>query len=288
MEQKYYRFGYTNPPGEGQPRLHHSRDGAAFNELAADLPFKGYRYGTFIHNYPKHSLPEKHFAFLKAGDLVVSATRPPRSDYLGDDLRDGEGKDRRYIIPSNDHLENAIFKDLDRFFAHVSRYCVELTPEMAGLLPQKFESMSHIKFHTKGKATIHSTMATIGGRVRELKGPKEFNAVGYFLHLGKITGYPCGLVLSFSMGGYENLLWNRIVRLRYSKWFDKPVFGFALLNLPEEPERPLTPELADGATSKVLIEEWLDVNGADNSQFLKAGSATPKVALKTKSSSRKQ
>ncbi|HOX59688.1 MAG TPA: hypothetical protein P5205_09360 [Candidatus Paceibacterota bacterium] len=252
MSHRFYRFGYTNPPREGKPRLHHSRDGAAFDELIDPLYAEGYRHGTFIHNYPRHRLSARHFTFLEPGDLVVSTTRPPLDDVLGKD------KDWRRIERSDDHLEKAIHKDLRRFFKHLCRYFVTLKPETANLLPPEFSLMACTNFHTKGKGTIASTQITVGERDRTKKGPKGFNAVGFFLHLPQITGYKCGLIASFSMGGYENLLWNRIVRLKFRKWFHRPVFAFALLNLPDEPPQPLTPELADKATVKVLFQHWLD------------------------------
>ena len=196
MSQKFYRFGYTNPPREGQPRLHHSRDGAAFNELTDLLYARGYRYGTFIHNYPNHRLKAKEFAFLQPGDLVVATTRPPL-----DDFHEGKEKDWRRIERSNDDLEKAISKNLRRFFKHVSRYSTVLSPETSRLLPSDFSSLASINFHTKGKGTIASIEVTRGGRARNLNAPKDFNTVGFFLHLPQITGYPCGLVASFSMGG---------------------------------------------------------------------------------------
>lgn len=275
MMQKLYRFCYTNPPGEGRARLHQVRDGDAFNELTAGIYPQGYEYGTYIHNYPHHSLTADHFRFLRPGDLLVMTTRPPLSDYLGDPKHAGEDKDKRHIVPSDNHLEKAIFSDLKRFFVYLSRYRVELTPEMAALLksevskmmPHSPDAMAVIDFHTKGKATIRSTQVMAGGRPRDIRPPPQFNAVGYFLHTRKIPGYPCGMIVSFSMGGYENLLWNRIVRLRHSQWLSTPVFVFALLNLPEEPPQPLTPEIADKVIPKVLIEHWLDVDGVTSERL---------------------
>jgi hypothetical protein len=252
MSNSFFRFGYTNPPREGHPRLHHSRDGAAFDELIDPLYSRGYRHGTFIHNYPFHRQPAREFAFLCPGDLVVTTTRPP----LDDVLEKGE-KDRRHIDRSEDALEKAIHEDLRRFFNHLSRYGVILSSEMAALLPPEYASLAKINFHTRGKATILNTELTIRGRARTKSAPKGFNAIGIFIHLDKVNGFPCGLIASFSMGGYENLLWNRIVRLRYHQWFERPSFALALLNLPDEPPQPLTPMLADDARAKVLIEHWL-------------------------------
>lgn len=258
MNRKFYRFAYTNPPGEGRPRLHQLRDGAAFSELAVSLCHLGYDYGTVIHNYRNHRQPADQFRFLRQGDVIVMTTRPPLSDFLGDPEKKNEDKDKRYVSRSHDHLENALFKDLERFFSHVSRYSVLLAEETKKLLPPDWQAMATLNFHTKGKATIRSMEVFAGGRNRTVKAPKEFNAVGCFVNLKQISGYPCGAIVSFSMGGYENLLWNRIVRLRFGEWLKKPVFAFVGLSLPEEPPQPLTPEIADNAHARVLIERWLE------------------------------
>lgn len=262
MNRKFYRFGYSNPPRDAQPRLHHSRDGAAFNEITDPLYSRGFQYGTFIHNYPHHRQPADAFTFLKARDLVVCTTRPPLDDLRPDPTRkQSDEKDWRRIDRSEDHLEQAIFDDLRPFFQRLSRYTVNLTPEIASHLPPTFERMVRIHFHSKGKGTIASTYVPVGGRDHSHKTSKDdFNSVGFFIHLKQITGYPCGLIASFSMGGYENLLWNRIVRLRFQRWFDHPIFCLALLKLPDEPPQPLTPALADDAPAEVLIEHRLPAN----------------------------
>ena len=275
MRKSFFRFGYTNPPREGHPRLHHSRDGAAFDELIDPLYFRGYRHGTFIHNYPFHRQPARKFKFLQPGDLVVTTTRPPLDDILKKD-----DKDRRHIDRSEDALEKAIHADLRRFFNHVSRYGIILSPEMAALLPPEYASLAKINFHTRGKATILNTELN----ARTKSAPKGFNAIGIFVHLDKVNGFPCGLIASFSMGGYENLLWNRIVRLRYQRWFERPSFALALLNLPDEPPQPLTPMLADGARAKVLIEHWLKPDGQTELQF--SGTVPRTATAKAKSSAR--
>ena len=249
MGKLFYRFGYSNPNGDTKTRLHQSRDGTAFNELADALYGKAYRYGTFIHNYANHCLPAKEFAFLKRGDLVVCTTRPPMDDFY-----QAGKKDWRIIRRSDDHLEKAIFQELRVYFTHVSRNSTILSPAAQKLLPPQFTDLAFISYHTRGKATIGNLVTQRSGREVSLHAPADFNSIGFFLHLPKINGYPSGMVVSFSMGGYENLLWNRIVRLKYDRWLKQPTFACALLNLPAEPTEPLTPKLADHAPVKILIE----------------------------------
>ena len=196
-------------------------------------------------------------------DLIVltsspSATRPPI-----DDFDQGGEKDWRRIERSDDDLEKAIFNELRQYFDFISRYSTVLSKAGSSLPPKDSTHLATINFSVKGNATIASMEIDRGGRPHKLGAPKDFNSVGFFLHLPKITGYPCGAIVSFSMGGYENLLWNRIVRLRYQDWLKRPVFAFALLNLPAEPLQPLTPMLADTAPTKILIQHWLDKAPAD-------------------------
>jgi hypothetical protein len=48
------------------------------------------------------------------------------------------------------------------------------------------------------------------------------------------------------LAGYTTLIWNRIVRVRYPEWIDRPGFVMAELIFRKPiPERPLTPEFAD-------------------------------------------
>ena len=249
MGKLFYRFGYSNPNGDTKTRLHQSRDGTAFNELADALYGKAYRYGTFIHNYANHCLPAKEFAFLKRGDLVVCTTRPPMDDFY-----QAGKKDWRIIRRSNDDLEKAIFQELRVYFTHVSRKSTILAKAAKSLLPPEYAHFASIKYHTRGKATIGNVVTNRSGLDVPEEAPADFNSIGFFLHLPKINRYPCGMVVSFSMGGYENLLWNRIVRLKYDRWLKQPTFACALLNLPAEPTEPLTPKLADHAPVKILIE----------------------------------
>jgi hypothetical protein len=257
---RFFRAAYSNPNGDQKrPRLHQIRDGAAFCELSASLVKAGFEYATVVHFYPGHRVGPSAFNFIRSGDLVVLTTRPPIDDYLGDARNHHADRDRRLIQRSGHQLEEAIFSSLKpSCFSWVSRYCVELSPEMAGGLPEERRNMANLEFHKYGNGRIQQS-SFLGGphaHYRRVPKPRQ-HAVGYFAHLPKIKGFPCGLILSFSMGGYENLLWNRIVRLKFKEWLTKPVFAVVELELPEEPSQPLTPELADRAPMSVLLEQWL-------------------------------
>ena len=59
-----------------------------------------------------------------------------------------------------------------------------------------------------------------------------------------------------------------------------------LLDLPEEPEQPLTPELADGAQVKVVIEESLDKAETSDAPSSKVKKLVVAAVPKTESSKR--
>jgi hypothetical protein len=255
--RRFFRIAYSNPPRGEKPRLHQIRDGAAFCELAVPLIRLDFEYETIIHFYPAHGLKADAFNFLREGDLVVQTTRPPKDDYLGDERNKGADKDKRLIQRSDDDLEKTIFASIAPYFSHVSRSCIELSERMATELSDERRNMANLRFSTYRKGRIQSKSFSGGNEHYRRVSKGKQHAVGYFLHLPKINHYPCGLILSFSMSGYENLLWNRIVRLKFRQWFKKPVFAFVELELPDEPPQPLTPELADNSPATVLIEKWL-------------------------------
>jgi hypothetical protein len=259
--KRFFRIAYSNPTYDNKlPRLHQVRDGAAFCELSASLIKSGLEYGTVIHFYPNHKIHANAFRFLDSSNtLLVQTTRPPFKDSHGNIKNKSTDKDKRVIARSEHTLEEAIFTAIKPFFSWVSRYFVELSPTLADRLPDKRRDMANLEFSSYLKGRIKSKAFSNDPHTHRRRVPKsEQHAVGYLVHVPKMEGFQCGLILSFSMGGYENLLWNRLVRLNKRGWLEKPVFVFAELKLPEEPEQPLTPMFVDGVATEVLIEYWLE------------------------------
>ena len=258
---RYFRFSYTNIPKGGReretrqvrrdinPKIFQVRDGAAFHELAAVLSQNGHQYGTLIHNYPFHAAGQAEFDFLKPDDILLVTTRPPLSDV--------RAENRRYVLESGSFLEKAIFEELRKYFSLLSRAEVCLSDHAASFLKEEDRDKADMEFYQHGSARIHRHRQGHEFRYKELPGGSNITAC-YFLHLGRMKNCPCRLIVSFGMGGYENLIWNRLVRLRHPLWLQKPVFVFAEITLPKkEPVKPITPTFCDTYAMRLLIERDL-------------------------------
>ena len=90
---------------------------------------------------------------------------------------------------------------------------------------------------------------------RNKKTPEDSeNAIGFFLRTPSIPVYGCGLLACFGMGGWETLIWNRIVRTRYSDWVRRPLFVVGQFDLKGLPENPPTLTFADKIKVEILLE----------------------------------
>jgi len=56
------------------------------------------------------------------------------------------------------------------------------------------------------------------------------------------------------MGGWETLIWNRIVRIQHSDWVNRPRFVVGQFNLKGLPNNPPTLAFADEIKSAILLE----------------------------------
>jgi hypothetical protein len=245
----FYRFTYSNMPHSAErASLFQVRDGMAFMELTAPLPRLDWTFGTTIHNYQDQRLPAEHFAFLQPDDIVVMATRPPLND---------RNEDRRKIRRSDNHLEQMIFKQLKYFFDHITRYNVSLSKEMANMLSPKEAHTAELEFHANSDGIVTEARAHGSRHRHPIKGAREW-CFGYFLHCGPLEHYGSNLMVSFAVSGNENLLFNRLIRTRYSEWLREPVFAFVRFARPLELEKDhLTVTFADSLTAEVLIEHKL-------------------------------
>jgi hypothetical protein len=70
--------------------------------------------------------------------------------------------------------------------------------------------------------------------------------VASFLHTNHLPSVGCSFVASFGMDGYGTLVWNRIIRQRFSDWLKSPRFTIAELVYKKPiPAKPLSTEFAD-------------------------------------------
>lgn len=251
LNRSFYRFGYPCPvrafkdPGPFQ-----IRDGAAFAELNEALRERGWTFDTHICNYPYREgngdviLGPEHFRFIRPDDLIVQTTRPPLHDHLTDN--------RKQIPRSLSHLEKAIFAEMDSFFEFLCREQVRLAPALLDRVSPDTPGRFHFR------QTHDARLSKIGSRDPQKRDtimkPTAYWSLGFFIHLPAIRDYGCRFIASFGMGGFETLVWNRLIRMNHGDWLDQPRFVMAEIDLNHLPERPLTLRFAHDVPVRMLID----------------------------------
>ncbi len=220
------------------------RDGAAFSEISAPLAKLGYEYGNILFNSPidpkkDKKLGPEHFKFIKLDDLLVLTTRPP--------LDDGAHGDKKYLARSFTHLEDQVFLECRKYLAVCARSHVQLSSAVGA----DFEGFDFV-FYQHYDARLKYSRRLRKPRSKTPKGSEI--ALGFFLRTPSIPVYGCGLLACFGMGGWETLIWNRIVRTRYSDWVRRPLFVVGQFDLKGLPENPPTLAFADKIKVEILLE----------------------------------
>jgi hypothetical protein len=242
----YHRFAYSMPLRTGEvAKPSKIRDGAAFSELSAPLAKLGYEYGNILFNSPfdpkkDKKLGPEHFKFIKPNDLIVLTTRPP--------LDDRKHGDKKHLDESYTHLEEQVFAEFRKYLAICARSHVQIAPAVGA----KFEKADLI-FYQHKSARLKSFKRL--DEFRNKKTPEDSeNAIGFFLRTPSIPVYGCGLLACFGMGGWETLIWNRIVRTRFPEWVRRPLFVVGQFDLKGLPENPPTLAFADKIKVEILLE----------------------------------
>jgi hypothetical protein len=252
VKPRVIRLSYSNSPcdPENSPTLHQLRDCAAFDDLMAGLVEAGLRYETVFHLFPGCKRNFSDYPKLLAGDTLVLASRPPM----------GSQNPKKPIKPSNCAIENALFTELKSFFERISRGEVRLHADIVNGLPSALKCIQRCGFVMLGEGTLREVH--MEGYSHDSRGLNTDRiALGYFLHtpLRELPG--CRAIISFSMGGYENIIWNQWVRRHRSHWLEKPIFAIAEFLVP----RPDNPPVA----SPLLLDADLGFD-LKKSQILKA------------------
>jgi len=244
-----HRFAYASRLRKGEQRLPFKiRDGAAFGELTAQLPELNYGYGELIFNPPfrrgkDRRLGKEYFSFIKRDDLIVLTTRPP--------MHDKEQGDKKGMPQSRTHLERMIFRACRKYFRVCARSHVVLTRAVA-----KRNKKADLSFHQHKSARLKSHCAL--GALRATYVPRNTHTmIAFLLRTKSIPEYGCGLLVSFGMGGWETLIWNRIVRKQFPQWLTKPVFVMAELDMSQVPAEARTLDFADSLKPTILLEHHI-------------------------------
>jgi hypothetical protein len=242
----YHRFAYSTPVRPGDiAKPSKIRDGGAFSEITAPLGKLGYEYGTILFNSPfdpkkDKKLGHEHFKFIKPDDLIVLTTRPP--------LDDQNHGDKKRVDESSTHLEEQVFAEFRKYLAICARSHVQLTPAVGA----NFERFD-LKFYQHKNARLKSFRRHRESRSIKIPEDSEF-AIGFFLRTASIPVYGCGLLACFGMGGWETLIWNRIVRTRFPDWVSRPSFVIAQFDMKGLPDHPPTLAFADKIKLEILLE----------------------------------
>lgn len=239
-----------------------NRDAAAFVELMAALTLHGYTFESIIFNYALvDGIPvREEFILIRSGDLIVMVTRPPMHDTVR--------KIKKKFLRSGTRMEFRIFDVMSRYLSVCSRVHLRLGEEIVsawergrGLLPGGgLQTPADFKFGQNCDARLKS-WRTLDPKARARRfdqGPEDYRSIGCFLHVPRIEEFDCRLIVSFGMGSFENLVWNRIVRTRFDRWIDRPVFAIAEMDLNGLPEDPVTLQFADQIPVNVLLEVPLE------------------------------
>ena len=81
--------------------------------------------------------------------------------------------------------------------------------------------------------------------------------IAFLLRTKSIPEYGCDLLVSFGMGGWETLIWNRIVRKQFPQWLTHPVFVVAELDMSKIPAETRTLDFADQLKPTILLEHHI-------------------------------
>lgn len=251
MEKCFYRFAYYTKPRDRRvvQRPHELRDGAACMELADILYEKGYRYGGLLFNTPPLDPGETSIrdiddrtAYLGSSDLIVVTTRPPLDriwieDGKVGDLYEPVENEHKVVRAGQTSLEKRIFEVLVRYFKRTERNNVELSDKQAARLHPDLANRANLRFIKKGGGTYTGMRSPGSPTWRNLKGSNLTAA--YLLYTEETWDDGPGLLVSFGMTGTLTLVWNYLVRTRYAKLLQEPIFIMAEMQVGEVPFRPV-------------------------------------------------
>jgi hypothetical protein len=241
-----HRLTYANVGPDDEAALFKDRDALAYCEILAALNDIGFKYGTTVYLYPDDDKKLTEFPAFQPSDILVMTTRPPLMD------KGHEASPLRKIIPpSNSELEAVLFDELFKYFKWCTRRHVELTDHGAGCLrAEERQKWQKVKLYEYFIAESTFSAAEVQkhyvGPAEVPPEPTHHSSIAFFLRANRLPGINCDFVASFGMNAYSTLIWNRMIRTRFTEWLASPRFMVAeLIYKSPLPPRPLTPEFND-------------------------------------------
>ena len=255
----FYHNAYPCIDKDKMGEIAKNRDAAAFANIHAALVEHGYRFESILFNYALtengEPIQSDHHRIRK-GDMIVTVTRPP--------LHDEVFCTKKYVPRSGTDLERRIFDAVLRWLEICSRNQLRLSePVVAAWEARLRRELASPPRETPADFTVSQNCdarlkewSPLGSAARphRLNHGSDYRSLGCFIHLPRIEDLDCRLLVCFGMGSLENLIWSRIVRTHFDRWFDEPVFALAEMDLNGIPETPQTLHFADDIPVRVLME----------------------------------
>ena len=233
------------------PRLHHerplslvpARDSEANFELRMALHDYGYGFGTTVLNLPSQKRNFKllrpaeqrivNLAFLGPKDRFVCTTRPPLSDFIQDD--------RKKVEPSNTSIEDTIFQHYWRYFDRLSRSSIRFSEQANACLPRSKKNRGEMGFYQFG--CTYSSLGELDGKQLP-PGILRDSTLACLLSVEELWPGGPGFVGAWGLNAIATLVWNFLLRDRYSALLENK--GLTVVEL-ETTDVPLQPDTYEWA-----------------------------------------
>lgn len=173
-------------------------------------------------------------------DLLIRTTR-----FGMDDWDPRHARQRRKVEMSNNYIEGCFVRDWRRYFLHLSRTEIELTPEAAKMLPHDIQTHFHL---TDGDDAAYGYLAS-DGVVRKKRG-EIISSPGFIIFTRELwDGGPAGLSV-FGMSGSLTYGFAHLIEHRFPAVLTLNKSEFAYCQISSD--RPLIPstEQSDAAFTR--------------------------------------
>lgn len=216
-----------------------ARDAEANFELRLAAHAYGYGFGTTVLNLPSQKrsfelLPPSEqrvvdLPFLGGDDVLLCTTRPPLSDFVQDD--------RKKVEPGNSTLEDAMFQHYFRYFDRCSRASIKFTEQAEACLPLGKKNRGEMGFHQLGCS--YSSLGELGGK-RSAPGILRNTTAAFYLSVAELWPGGPGLKAAWGLNAIATLVWNFLLRDRYSALLEQNGLTVVELQTADVPVQPDT------------------------------------------------
>jgi hypothetical protein len=167
--------------------------------------------------------------FLGPNDRLLCTTRPPLSDFIQDD--------RKKVEPSNTSIEDTIFQHYWRYFDRLSRSSIKFSAQANACLPRSKRNRGEMGFHQFG--CTYSSLGELHGK-RVAPGILRGTTMGVLLSVEELWPGGPGFVGAWGLNAIATLVWNFLLRDRYSALLENRGLTVVELETADVPSRPDT------------------------------------------------